>query len=268
MIISVLNSSHNKRESGTFHQIVENGFGPKRYLFVHFIYPAVVVINNIEYKTDRSACIIYTPGQRQEYKSYNGVFKNDFLVFEADDPHFAARYGLPENEIFYISNGDEVTLILEKITYRLANKMVDFSLQLQERTIKLFETLSKSCISNKPNKKRMFEIRQRFIALRDEINKDPKDWSIEKMAKRVWFTRSRFTVLYKDFFEISPNADLTNIRIEYAKNLLKTTDMSIVNVSDMCGYSSADHFIRIFNKKVKYTPLQYRKKMLSYNENP
>ena len=259
MDIAVMHVSHNKRERNFFHQVVENGFGDDIYLFVHFLCPVIVVHNDVEIITDSNACIVYPPGARQEYKSYRGAFKNDFLIFKTHDTNFINRYGLPINELFYISNGDEVTWILEKITYLVTSKLADYSAEIEERVMALFETLSKEYIENKPGQKRNFEIRQRFISLREEIKKNPKSWDVDKMAKHVWFTRSRFTVLYNEFFGLPPNTDLVDIRIEFAKNLLETTDQSVAEVSENCGYQSVDHFIRMFKKKTDLTPLKYRK---------
>lgn len=268
--ITVINVAHYKREFNNFHQIIENGFGPGIYTFVHFIQPAVVVIDGIEHLTDKNACIIYTPGQRQEYKHFKGVFLNGFLIFHTDDPYFIARYGLPENEIFYITGSDKpndedkIDFLLELVTYTITDKLINRASETNKHLLKFFETLSAQYIKVRPVQKRIFETKQRFIALRDEVQMNPRGWSVDKMAKKVWFTRSRFTVLYRDFFNISPGADLINIKIEHAKRLLETTDIPVAKVSAICGYAKAEHFIRIFSKQVKCTPLQYRKK---YNQN-
>ena len=257
--ITVMNVSHNKREPDSFCYVMENGFGPNIYLFVHFILPAFITINGIERMVDSNACIIYTPGQRQEYRHCNGDFLNDFLIFHVEDPYFVSRYALPENEIFYISSGNEIGSRIATIAYTITDKLIDRKDQTQQNVLKLFEALSNLCINNTPNLKRTHELKQRFIMLRDEVRSNPRGWSVGKMAKSTWFTRSHFTVLYSEFFQISPGADLINIKIEYAKKLLEITDMSIADVSATCGYSSVEHFIRIFNKQTNYTPLQYRK---------
>jgi len=114
-------------------------------------------------------------------------------------------------------------------------------------------------VDNNPGMKRLLEAKRRFISLRDEMRSNPKGWTVERMAKQVWLTRGRFTVLYNEFFNISPNADLMNIKIEHAKKLLKTTDMPVMDISTACGYSSVGYFIRMFNEQVGFTPLQYRK---------
>jgi len=257
--IIVLSCSHRKRESGDFHGITENGFDDNIYLFVHFLYPAIVIFDGVEYITDRDACVLYTPNQRIEYKAYNGVFVNNFIIFKVEEAHFPARFGLPENEIFYISNEDEITRQMELITHTITDKMVDKSDETQGHVETLFNTISNIYIENNPSRKRYYENKQRFIKLRDEVQKKPGGWTVDLMAQKVWFTRSRFTVLYNEFFDTSPKADLVMFKMEYAKKLLETTDLSITAISKRCGYTGVQHFIRMFNKVVNKTPLQYRK---------
>ena len=256
---NVVKVSQFKREFNNYENFNESGLAPNVYLFVYFYEPAIVVIEGIEHLVEKNACIIYSPGVRQEYRNYNGVFINSFLALHSEDPFLFSKHELPENEIFYIASGDEVNLQLEYIAYLAADKLVDRSDEIQKHLDIFFEALSGSVIENKPKQKRKQEIKQRFLNLRDEIYRSPKGWTVEKMAKHVWFTRSRFSVLYNELMHISPSEDLTRIRMTYAKNLLKTTDMPISGISVESGYTSSEHFIRVFSKNAGCTPLQYRK---------
>ena len=256
---TVMNVSHYKREYNDFHLVTENGYGPGIFLFVHFITPAFVIINGERFLTEPNACIFYTPGTRQEYGHIDGKFSNGFLILKTEDLFILERHSLPQNEIFYIQDADKISFLLELIAYTLTDKMVDRKDETQAHLQNFFETLSKLCIDNNPTQKRAFEIKQRFIVMRDEVLENPKDWTVEKMAKRVWYTRSRFTVRYNQFFGKSPAVDLIEIKIAYAKKLLETTDMSMAEVAMECGYASVEHFIRIFKKHEKITPLKYRK---------
>ena len=263
MSVTVMNVSHYKREFNDFHALYEHGLAPDVYLFVYFIAPAVVIIDGVTHTVDKNACIIYTPGRRQEYKHHDGTFINAFLIFKLDTPFYLEKFGLPMNEIFYISSGDEISILLELITYCTTDKLIDRSHQTQEHVDSLFNIISSLHIDNDPKLKREHEIKHRFLTLRDEIGKDPSGWTVEKMAKHAWFTRSRFSVLYNEFLHISPSDDLIKIKIEYAKKLLETTNISIGEVARKSGYKSVEHFIRIFTKHIHCTPLQYRKKCKS-----
>lgn len=255
--INILGVSHLKHEPHNFYLLRENGL--PAFHFVHFVLPAIVTINDVKHITGSNACIIYSPNYRQEYGCYGDNFLNDFITFQIDDPDFVARYELPENEIFYISTGEEITAILELMTFAATDKTEPRDQEIEDLLFRLFKALSKLHIDSNPNFKRIYETKQRFIKLRDSMRKDPQHWNVDTMAKRVWLTRSRFSVLYNDFFGISPVADLINIKIHHAKKLLETTRLSVKEISGMCGYSNVGYFIRLFSNHVHSTPLQYRK---------
>ena len=50
------------------------------------------------------------------------------------------------------------------------------------------------------------------------------------------------------------------VRLNEAKHLLLTTDKSIEDVADLCGYSSANYFSLLFKLKTGLAPSNYRKK--------
>ena len=77
---NVVKVSQFKREFDNYENINESGLTPNVYLFVYFYEPAIVVIEGIEHLVEKNACIIYSPGVRQEYRNYNGVFINSFLA--------------------------------------------------------------------------------------------------------------------------------------------------------------------------------------------
>ena len=54
-------------------------------------------------------------------------------------------------------------------------------------------------------------------------------------------------------------AFIKNKRLERAKELLKTTDMTISEISDACGFSDYNYFLREFKKKYGTTTKQIRK---------
>lgn len=51
---------------------------------------------------------------------------------------------------------------------------------------------------------------------------------------------------------------LNDIRVEYAKDLLLTTDLPVVKVSEQAGFTSPSYFIKIFKEAENTTPSNYR----------
>ena len=56
----------------------------------------------------------------------------------------------------------------------------------------------------------------------------------------------------------SPVAYMIRLRLQYAGQLLLLSDMSIREIADTCGYSSASFFISDFKKHTGFTPGEYR----------
>ncbi len=50
-----------------------------------------------------------------------------------------------------------------------------------------------------------------------------------------------------------------NEKLKYAKYLLLTTDLSVLEISDKLGYNNVQNFIRFFKKQTEMTPLNFRK---------
>lgn len=56
---------------------------------------------------------------------------------------------------------------------------------------------------------------------------------------------------------------ITKIRLEKAKNLIETTDLSIAEISDMTGFTSQSYFSTAFKAYTGMTPSQYKKQKAS-----
>ncbi len=48
-------------------------------------------------------------------------------------------------------------------------------------------------------------------------------------------------------------------RIEMAKSLIRTTDLSLTDISANCGFSDYNYFSRVFKKQTGFSPLKYKK---------
>ncbi len=53
---------------------------------------------------------------------------------------------------------------------------------------------------------------------------------------------------------------MKEIRTDYAKRLLSTTNLTILEISYKLGYSSISHFSKLFKQEVGLTPSEYRER--------
>ena len=83
--------------------------------------------------------------------------------------------------------------------------------------------------------------------------------TINQCAAAIGISESYFQHLYTEAFGISFQKDVITFRIEYAKNLLLTTDLAVEQIAELCGYNTPVHFYRQFKKIAGITPAKFRK---------
>lgn len=74
---------------------------------------------------------------------------------------------------------------------------------------------------------------------------------VGKLAKKFGLSRNRFTKVFTDYWQISPQEYLINYRISHAKNLLVNTAQTIGEIAARLGYSDHYFFARQFKAKTR-----------------
>jgi len=86
-----------------------------------------------------------------------------------------------------------------------------------------------------------------------------KLWSVETLANEAGMSRSAFAERFSRLVEMSPMQYLTHWRMTQANELFITTEQSVGQVAEQCGYQSEPAFAKAFKKQFGYGPGQARK---------
>ena len=78
------------------------------------------------------------------------------------------------------------------------------------------------------------------------------------LAQLVDMSQFHFSRLFKQCLGLSPYQYLLQQRVERAKQLLKQTDKSIIDIAFDCGFNSYSHLTRRFRQLTGTTPKAYR----------
>ncbi len=237
---------------------VQLEYGIGRYLILRFYQPMIITLNDEEIITENDSFIIYTPGTKQSYRAVSGEFINDYVSFIADK-NFIKKYNLPLNEVFYSENPNEFSNKIAFITWMLTDVLVDHTKSLKNQLESALETLQDNIVLLTAKSKRKHMMRRQFITLREQVKEKPIGWTVDKMAKKIYLTRSHFCINYKEQFGVTPSEDLLNFTINHAQKLLNETDLPIWEIAEKCGYVNANNFIRAFKNVTGTTPLKFRK---------
>ena len=81
------------------------------------------------------------------------------------------------------------------------------------------------------------------------------------MAEYVGLNEKYFTNRFTKEAGENFSSYLTGLRLQKAKELLKTTSFKIYEIAGMAGYRNVEHFNRTFKKHIGITPAQFRKTM-------
>lgn len=97
--------------------------------------------------------------------------------------------------------------------------------------------------------------KNRNIQLFMEENFD-KPLTVEDYAYLTGRSESTFRREFKERYGTSPRQWLISKRLEKAKQLLQTSNMSVTEISLEIGYENISHFIKEFKKQYGFTPKQ------------
>lgn len=89
--------------------------------------------------------------------------------------------------------------------------------------------------------------------------------TVAEISEHVGLSQSYFSVLFKKETGRSIAEYVRGQRIEAAKNMLRYSDHSYLDISNYLAFSSHSHFISVFKKEVGMTPKEYRNKYYEKN---
>lgn len=92
--------------------------------------------------------------------------------------------------------------------------------------------------------------------------------SLAKVASRSCMSQYHFSRVFLKTFGESPNAFMVRLRIEKAKQLLITENLSISEICEKVGYLSVGSFSNSFREKVGMTPTLYRRRLRTLSTDP
>ena len=86
-------------------------------------------------------------------------------------------------------------------------------------------------------------------------------YTVEELAEFCGISSGCFRRLFREYSGKSPVSYRTDLKINMAKNLLESGDMSLDAISESLGFESTSYFCRVFKKNTGFTPSKYREEL-------
>lgn len=238
-----------------------NGAGDWLLLIVKS--PAFFRIDGKDVQTMANTWILYTPEYPQYYYPDCDEYYDDWIHFEPDDTELELirTLQIPLNTPVALSDITDISSIAKSMCYEQYSsnphrkQVVDLYFRIL--LYKIGEKILRKTDCSKISESVYFE---KLLWIRESIYRWPgRDYSIDDMSKNLGLSRSRFQHLYTDTFGISVSQELIKSRMEKAAELLKTTDLSVKDISAIIGIRNTSYFVKRFGETYGMTPLQYRR---------
>lgn len=98
------------------------------------------------------------------------------------------------------------------------------------------------------------------VAAEIEAHLSEEDFSVEQLAKHLFMSYSQVQRKLNAVIGLSPNQFIRHLRLQKSKELLSTTDETILNISMTCGFSDPSYFGKVFKQEFGLTPQEWRQK--------
>lgn len=118
----------------------------------------------------------------------------------------------------------------------------------------LLYLLLDSVLSEKENKNT--ELNKVLEKAADLLQKD-ENISISAIARNCSVSESGLRKIFKDNLGMSPTQYRLNIKLNKAKYLLESTDMTVGEISEKLGFFDCAYFTKVFSKQTGMTPKKY-----------
>ena len=257
--MKVVNVGYNYRHSPDFY--IDRPYGSGDYMMLVIKTEAFVLLRGERAEVYPNSIIIFKKGTPQLYGAKGGEYVNDWLHFELDRGEEAAitELGVLFDTVIHLNDSTEFSDFIKSIFTERYSANLHKSETMQRYfdliILKLSEKISKQSNDNEHPYYNLFR------TIRDEIRLEPqRDWSIDTICKKVNLSRSYLQHLYKTFFGTNIISDIKSCRMEYAKYLLISTNMTVASISSSCGYKSDVHFMRLFKNTFGLPPSEFRER--------
>ena len=138
-----------------------------------------------------------------------------------------------------------------RYVYELASKYKDFHQMLEKLTHKLQQlagSTNPETVSNDTFRKVLDYINHNFTC----------PLSFQEISEQYGLNPSYLSQLFKKELGVTFTDYLTNLRIQYAKELLETTSIRISEIPERIGYRYDYNLAKLFKKETGYSPREYR----------
>lgn len=212
------------------------------------------------YQVVPGSMLIIRPGMWHRYKpDPNTGWNEHYIGFKGDfcSTMFQEGFFQSGKPVLYVGFQENLLKLFFEIIQHVKDEKTGHQQVCASSTI-LMLSLILSVIRNQEFAGKTIErnIRKACLYFRENLNSNV---NIENLATELNVGYSYFRQMFRKYTGISPTQYHLSLRIQKAKDLLVSTDLSFKEIANDLGFESYFYFSRIFKDKTGNSPMEFRK---------
>ena len=223
----------------------------------------------------RGAIIYVPPSMMFRVDSKGGASTVRGIVFDIaiieenmhafDSELFDMFYIQSKNKLTVFAEGhpvhNTIAALIDECYEEYSAREVCYMLPIRARIYLMMTSLLRFYCGSKNELDRM--IYHNVLRLRPVLNYITESFVdkiyIEKLSDMIGVSPDYFTKMFKESIGKTPIDYINAMRINYAMELLVTTDMPVAEIAEKIGFCNPNYFHKIFKQYMDISPLAYRK---------
>ncbi|MBQ8836608.1 MAG: helix-turn-helix transcriptional regulator [Clostridia bacterium] len=248
---------------------------------IHGVYNVNFKDNHFAERKDRKVCALaYKACGKTEYiceqKSYI-VDKNNVLLIPPQKPYaynilelgtcimveFECNNDISDFYLYRISDSKQIRSLFTEVSQLWAAKSNGYTLEILSVVYRILYSV---CIGSNID----YSIQKKETALLPAVkyiqeNYWRSDISNDALAHLADMSTVYFRKLFTKRYGVSPMKYISNIKIETAKNMLLSNNLTVSEIAEAVGFSSVYSFSRTFKKQTGLSPTEFLKKNSTFS---
>lgn len=228
------------------------------YILLHTLTgSSTITIENTVYQLQENTLLFLDCSLPFKISSYNSNWKFQILYLKEDFVnHYFSIFNENNNFIYEVKPYSCVSSCFRNIISPSPSKAILSNLY---ETKWLVDILTEICVHEKSQDNPEDYIPEYIRKSKDIIdNKLTQSFSLDELAKELHVNKYRLCRDFSKYYNMPPLRYLNHKKIEKAKELLFTTNLTITELSTTLGIENVNHFIHLFKKETGATPLAYK----------
>lgn len=236
---------------------------------------AQFTINQTQQNVSAHSIAIIDKHTPYTYFNPEGNYSDDWVYFNCYDEQWIKKISPMLNQFFTIPEGILIKNYMNELIWERNLEENNVGVENSELLLQVLLNNFISISQNNPNNENDNPYFYTFKKIRMDIRNHPElDYSPEAIANTMSISLSHFQHLYKNFFGQSLKTDIIINRVTKARHLIATSNLTISEIAEICGYKNDVHFYRQFKSITGTSPREYQRqeqkfstKILEYTKN-